>query len=250
MGDWQSSTYILSQILTFVGNALIGYSFFLNRRIALLLVTLAANIFITVAYGFLGGWVGVGVICVEIARDIVSFISDKRKENRNSTTNTRFDSVMLAIWVTALIVITIFTQDGFLSWFALFATLTFTVGIWQKNQLIFLICAVASEVFWIVYNVVVESAVGLGWEIVLFIAAIAGLWLFLHNRYGRTSQWYLRSLALGHPIYPSKHNYSVSNKATRFDLWQIMDLDKKVHKQNRLVTMEKLRKWTNKNSYI
>jgi hypothetical protein len=179
VGDWSSTIYIASQILSAVGAALIVYSFFAKKRIVILLVTLVSNIVFIVAYGFLTAYVGVGMICVEIVRDIVSYISDQRRGEKDKDRTSHTDVIMIVLWTSLLVTITAFTQDGFLSWFGFFATLTFTIGIWQKSRLVFLICAVVSEGFWIVYNIVIESVVGLAFEIILFVAAVVGLVVFL-----------------------------------------------------------------------
>jgi len=148
----------------------------------ILFVTLSANVILIVAWGFLGAFIGMGVIGVEIIRDIVSYLKYKFRKPEERYKIKKSDWIMLFFYISALILITIFTYEGYLSLFAFFAVLFFTIGIWQKNRLIYLICAIFSEASWIVYNIYIESVFGLAWEIVLFIAAIGGLILFLVNK--------------------------------------------------------------------
>jgi len=183
MGDWSGIPYIISQVLTIVASILICSSFFIKRRVFVLIVTISANVILIVAWGFLGAFIGLGMIGVEIVRDIASYSIYQKRDKKYKYRILRLDWIMLFLYLTAMVLITVFTETGgVMSLFAFFAVFFFTVGIWQKKRLVFLICAIISEACWIVYNIYIESIFGLVWEVALFIGAIAGLILYIRRR--------------------------------------------------------------------
>lgn len=141
----------------------------------MLLVIILSNTLIGIGYVLLSAWVGVGMCVVAIARDSVSyFINSKRKEEDKNKI-TKMDWVLLTIWITAILVITMFTQNGFWTWFAFFGTLGYTISIWQKNVLVYKYLGAFVCVFWIIYNINEKNFFGIVLEVILLVIVIVGL---------------------------------------------------------------------------
>jgi len=126
----------------------------------------------------LGGWVAVSMCVIAICRDIVSNILYKRRTPEERTKNTKLDWWLLTLWLSLLTIATVFTQSGFMTLFAFFATATFTISIWQKNPLIYRLLGIFVGIFWIIYNIVVGSDMGLILESALLVFVIIGFILF------------------------------------------------------------------------
>lgn len=144
--------------------------------------TITSNILMGLGFILLNAWVGLAMCCVAICRDVVSEILNRMRSEENRLKTTGLDWGLLAIWVTALITLTVITENGWVTWFALFATLTFTISIWQKNVLIYKILGILVGVFWIIYNIGVESVFGIFLESVLLFGVMIGLIRFLFNK--------------------------------------------------------------------
>jgi len=159
-------------------------TYFIRRRPLLLVATITSNILGgIIAFSLLGEWSGLGVCAVAIVRDTVSyFVNQKRKEEEKNKI-TKLDCLWLAVWISALIVITVFTQNGILSWFYCFGSLVFTISIWQKNLLVYKLLGLIVGVFWIIYFVYVTppNFFGIILESVLRLAVIAGLIIYFVN---------------------------------------------------------------------
>ncbi|MCL1902557.1 MAG: YgjV family protein [Alphaproteobacteria bacterium] len=184
MGDWGSAQYITSQVFTGVAYILLAATYFITTRWKQLATTMTSNVTMGIGFALLGGWVAVGMVVVALARDTVSSIINVRREKKSTTEqmkNTRSDWAWLALWISAITVIMLFTHEGFMTMFAYFATLTFTISIWQKNPLIYRLLGVLVGIFWIIYNVVIHSFVGMTLESALLIFVIAGTIVYIKN---------------------------------------------------------------------
>jgi hypothetical protein len=179
MGDWGSSTYIYSQIFVALAYLCLFATYQIKSRSKLLATTITSNILMGGGFILLNAWVGLAMCCVAICRDVVSEILNHKRSEQTRAKNTKLDWGLLTIWATALIALTVLTEEGWVTWFALFATLTFTVSIWQKNVLVYRVLGIFVGIFWIIYNVGVESFFGITLESVLLVGVIIGLGRFL-----------------------------------------------------------------------
>ena len=121
-----------------------------------------------------GGDVAVAMCIIAIMRDITSSIIDKNRSPEDKKIITKMDWYLLALWVGLLTIATALTATGFATLFAYFATLTFTISIWQKNGFIYRLLGIFVGVFWIIYNIVVESFMGMTLESALLLFVIIG----------------------------------------------------------------------------
>ena len=129
----------------------------------------------------LGGWVALAMCAIAICRDITSSIINAHRSEKEQMKITKSDWLFLALWSGAFTIATIFTSSGFLTLFAYFATMTFTVSIWQKNPLVYRILGIFVGVFWITYNIALSSLMGVILESSLLIFVIAGLIMFVRK---------------------------------------------------------------------
>lgn len=111
---------------------------------------------------------------IAIARDITSALIDKKRKAADKQKTTKTDWWLLALWVGLLTGASALTFNGFVSLFAYFATLTFTVSIWQKNGFIYRLLGIFVGIFWIIYNAAIHSFMGLTLESALLIFVIFG----------------------------------------------------------------------------
>jgi len=145
----------------------------------MLIVVMASNIAIIVSYGLISAWVGLGVCAVAVCRDSASLILylKRKPENRNKTT--KLDYGLIALWMTTAFVVTLFVHEGFLTWFAFFASFIFMISIWQKNPLVYRILGVLTACCGIIYKIAVQSLFGIILESCLLAAIIVGLLLYI-----------------------------------------------------------------------
>lgn len=179
MGDWNSPIYIISQVFVALAYICLFATYQIKNRSKLLGTTIASNFLMGIGFILLNAWVGLAMCCVAICRDIVSEILNRKRSEETSTKNTGLDWLLLVLWATILITLTILTESGWLTWFALFATLTFTVSIWQKNILIYKVLGIFVGLFWIIYNIGAKNFFGITLESVLLIGVIVGLIRFI-----------------------------------------------------------------------
>ncbi|MCL2748592.1 MAG: YgjV family protein [Alphaproteobacteria bacterium] len=175
MGDWLSTQYITSQVFVSIAYLLLASTYFITQRRRLLLTVITSNTSMGIGFALLGGWVAVGMCIIAICRDIVSDIINSRRSPADKMKITKSDWWWLALWISLFTTVMAFTQTGFMTLFAYFATMTFTISIWQKNQFIYRFLGIFVGIFWITYNVVVKSFMGITLESALLIFVIAGL---------------------------------------------------------------------------
>ena len=184
MGDWNSNTYIASQIFMAIAYILLAATYFITTRWKQLATIMTSNVNMGIGFALLGGWVGVGMVIVALTRDTVSSIINKRREKLSKSAqmkNTRADFMWLAVWITGITVATAITYAGPWSLTAYFATFAFTISIWQKNPYIYRLLGILVGVLWIIYNVMLQSLFGTVLESILLLFIIAGLIMFIKN---------------------------------------------------------------------
>lgn len=174
MGDWGSATYVTSQVFVSIAYALLAATYFITGRQKQLATVITSNVTMGIGLLLLGGYVGVGMCLVAISRDLVSNAIHRRKKAGDKDKILRTDWWWLALWTALLTIVTIFTADGFASLFAYFATLTFTISIWQKNGFIYRLMGILVGLLWMIYNIYLQSFMGTLLESALLIFVIAG----------------------------------------------------------------------------
>lgn len=180
--DWNSPTYLSSQVFITFAYALLAASYFITSRRKLLATTISSNLSMGVGFALLGGWVGVCMCIIAISRDITSTILSKQRKPEEQMKITRLDLWLLGLWVSLFTIATLFTANSFFEMFAYFATLTFTVSIWQKNGFIYRFLGIFVGIFWIIYNIVLKNFMGFTLESALLIFVIIGFITYIKNQ--------------------------------------------------------------------
>lgn len=179
MGEWNNPIYVISQVFVALAYVCLFATYQIKGRSKLLGTTITSNIFMGIGFILLNAWVGLAMCSVAICRDIVSEVLNRKRSEKDSLKITKLDWWLLALWVVTLITLTVITESGWVTWFALFATLTFTVSIWQKNVIIYKILGIFVGIFWIIYNIGAENVFGITLEGVLLVGVIIGLVRFM-----------------------------------------------------------------------
>ena len=177
MGDWTSATYVASQIVTAIAYFVGACSFFVKNRRRILLIIILENIVLAMAFVLLDSWVGVGMCGVAIVRDIVQLIIGSKSTTTASEQQkiNKTDTALLFVWIIAPFVITLFTYEHPLDWFALVATLIFVFSIWQKNVFFYRFLGIFVSIAWLIYQAALSSLFGVIFEGIILMVTIAGV---------------------------------------------------------------------------
>lgn len=170
MFNW-TLEYTISQALLIIVYALICTTYFLKNRKSILTVGLIAHIVHIGAFLLLGGLTGAAMCGVYIIRDSFFVIDEK---NRKSKALTKRDYIILLIFVSMIIGLTIFTYNGLGSLLSVIATLVATVAIWQKDTKYYKLLGIPVSVFWLGYNIYLKAIFAIILETILFISTISG----------------------------------------------------------------------------
>jgi len=182
IGDWGSAQYITSQVFVSIAYALLAMTYFITSRGKQLATTITSNVTMGIGFILLGGWVAVSMCVIAICRDVVSSIINARRSQEERRNLMRSDWWWLGLWISLFTIATALTADGFASLFAYFATMTFTISIWQRNGWIYRFLGIFVGIFWIIYNLYVQSFMGMTLESVLLIFVIIGFIKYNQNK--------------------------------------------------------------------
>lgn len=109
---------------------------------------------------------------VALVRNII-FLLDEKKNGKSDTISKK-DIIILAILYIVSITFAIFTYDGFLSLFSVFATMLYTYSVWQKKTKVYKLLGIPIGILWVLYNIYVKSIFGVILEGILLIGVIGG----------------------------------------------------------------------------
>lgn len=164
--------YILSQAFTIINYILLGVTYYLKDRKAILLVNILSAISMAIAYIFLGAYTGLAMCAIAIMRNLI-FILDEKK-NGKSDKILKKDIIILVALYFFTVILAIITYNGIGSLLSVFATLVFTYAVWQKQTKIYKILGVPTSTLWVCYNIYIKSIAGICLECVILICSIIG----------------------------------------------------------------------------
>ena len=164
--------YILSQIFTVIMYALLALTYYAKERKKVLVLNFAALIANGIAYVFLSAWSGLAMCFIALTRNII-FLIDEKKNGKRDTIN-KMDIIILFVLYAISIVSAVFTYEGFLSLFSVFATMLYTYSVWQKKTTVYKLLGIPIGILWITYNSYIGSIFGIVLEGVLLICSITG----------------------------------------------------------------------------
>lgn len=169
--NW-STTYILSQVFTIIMYALLVLTYYAKDRKEVLILNFLSLIANGIAYIFLNAWTGLAMCAVALIRNIIFLIDEKKNGNRETINKTDI-IILLALYVISIIS-AIYTYDGFLSLFSVFATMLYTFSVWQKKTNMYKLLGFPIGILWIIYNIYIKSIFGIILEMLLLICSIIG----------------------------------------------------------------------------
>ena len=182
--DWTSLNYIISQVFITLCYVVFGSTYFRKNRKNILLSGIASNTFGGIAFFLLGGYSGMVMNFVAITRDITSSIIHKNRPKDKQSATTKLDWYLLGLWVTLLTAGSIVTANGFFSLFWYFATLLFTISIWQKNIFIYRSSGVLTSILRMIYHIFLGNIMGIVLEAILFVFIVIGFLQYVKEQRG------------------------------------------------------------------
>ena len=164
--------YVLSQIFTIISYALLGVSYLLKSKRAIVAASLLSPIAILIAYILLGAWTGLAMCIIASVRNLYIFWDEKKHGKRKKLI--KQDYIFLAVICLAIIITTIPSYDGPLSLLSVFSTLAYTYALWQKSPKVYKLFGGIAEACGLGYCIFIGSIFGVLAEICLLVMAIVG----------------------------------------------------------------------------
>lgn len=171
-------TFILSQVFVCLCYLCLGLTYVIKKRNLILYFSLAALLFNGIHYALLSAWSGVGVVCIAVVRNVLFLIQQKIKA---------LDKYVIDDWIILIFLLIIsaftavWTYDGLLSLFSIFASVIYTISIWQKNIKVYKILGIISGVINIVYFAFIGSIFGIILETIVCIITVIFTIIYLVN---------------------------------------------------------------------
>ena len=172
--EW-TATYIISQVFVLIMYVLLASTYFVKKRKVVLILSFLCIIANLIAYILLEAYSGIAMCIIAIIRNII-FMIDKNKDKEK---NDKKDFIILGVLYIISIISAIFTYEGFLSLFSVFATMLYTYSVWQKNVKIYKLLGIPIGILWVIYNIYIFSIFSTILESILLICSTTGY--FLHK---------------------------------------------------------------------
>lgn len=164
--------YILSQIFVVLSYILLGSTYLIKNRSTILCINLCSLVCNGVSYFFLGAWSGLGVVCIAMIRNVLFMVQQRIK----ALDKYLIDDIIILVFLMAIsIIVGIVTFDSVWSLFSIFASITYTISVWQRNVKVYKILGVLASVFGVVYFVFIHSWFGVILESCILIISAVGV---------------------------------------------------------------------------
>lgn len=173
-------TYIMSQIFTIIMYGLLAITYYLKDRKTILIVSFLSVAANGIAYIFLHAYSGLAMCIIALMRNIV-FIIDEKKNGKSDKMNKKDIAILILVYI-ACIVSAVFTYEGFLSLLSVFATMTYTFSVCQKDTKIYKVLGIPVGVLWVGYHIYIKSVFGVILEGILLICSITGYMLEIKGK--------------------------------------------------------------------
>lgn len=172
--DW-NVTYVLSQVFTILMYGLLAITYYVKNRKTVLVLSFLSLIANAIAYILLKAYSGLAMCVIALVRNIY-FLMDEKKNGKQDEI-TKKDIFVLVILYIISIISAVFTYEGFLSLFSVFAKMLYTYSVWQKKTSIYKLCGIPVGILWVAYNLYVKSVFGVILEGILLVSSSIGFWL-------------------------------------------------------------------------
>lgn len=158
------SLFVLSQILIGIAICSDVVSFQLKKRSHTVSCLLVSCVFISLHFMCLGHWTAAYLGIIAIARFSISIFS---------TSN-----IFLGIFITATVVVSIFTYEGLLSILGCTGAIFSTVASFSKADKLLRQLMFISTIFWIMHNVIAGSPGAVAMEIIFISSNVVGYYRY------------------------------------------------------------------------
>ena len=148
---WTTS-YILSQVLVFIGVILLAVSYLVKNKIMILILCFSSGICYMLQYFFLGAFAGIIVNLIGLIRVVWLFFDEKY--------NLKDRFVILISLSLMIIIFVVMFYRGPQDIFVLIASLMFNYSMWQKDIKIYRWMSIFISALYITYNVLVFTILG------------------------------------------------------------------------------------------
>ena len=163
--------YTMSQVLTVIVYILLCSTYFLKNRNKILVTNILAHIVQAASFLLLNGLTGFAMCFVYIFRDTFFVIDEK---NRKSSKLNKRDYIILFVFLSIIIISTIFTYNGIGSLLSVMATILSTIAIWQKSTKYYKLLGIPVSFAWLGYHIYLKSIFAIILELGLIISTITG----------------------------------------------------------------------------
>lgn len=157
----------LYYIISIIGVILFVLSIQFKEKKDILLVQIGASFAYMLSYLLLKAYSGFYIELVEQIKDYFFYNYEKRKQ--------KIPIILLIIFISLLIIISIFTYDGFLSLLPLFINIVYFISTYFKNPKSIRISILLMAFVWIIYNYYVGAYVIIIGNIIEIISALVSL---------------------------------------------------------------------------
>lgn len=161
--------YILSQVSVCFAVLSLGLSYFTKNRVAILLLGISNSIFYGLQYLFLKQYTGAILNFIGIIRGIWFYLNNRLGVKPKQAV------FSLVVSLALLIAAGIVTFSAWYSIFPIFATVTYTISVWQKNLKVYRWAIIPIETCGVLYNIMCMSILGIVLESLLLIFGIASI---------------------------------------------------------------------------
>ena len=172
--EW-TTTYIVSQIFAVIMYTSLASTYFVKKRVTVIILNFIGSTSIIVTYVLLGAYSGLAMAIILIIRNIIFLIDNNKEKDKNG----KKDFIILGVIYVLSILAAIYTYEGFLSLFSVFAAMINTYSIWQKDVRIYKLLGIPNGILWIIYNVYILSISSIIAESILLVCSTSGY--FLHK---------------------------------------------------------------------
>lgn len=164
--------YIWSQVFTVLEYGLLGVSYLVKKRRAIILLDIFSMVAGIVAFLLLGADQGMAMSVVILLANFY-YLWDEHKNGKQKKYFIR-DYVVLAIVMLTIGVLTVLTYDGLPSLLSVAATVLYEISIWQKQPKVYKLLGIPVALCWVLYNGFVRSIFGVLCELIMLVASIVG----------------------------------------------------------------------------
>lgn len=186
-----TAAYIWSQIFTVIEYTLLGCSYLAKKRKLTVTLDIFSMLCGIIAFFLLGADLGMGMSIVILLTNFYYLWQEGKPKLRKR--RYWWDYLMLGVILAAIVIITIFTHEGWLSLLSVAATILYEISIWQDSTKIYKLLGIPVAFCWMSYNALILSPFGVICEFGMLIASIYGYVKELRSHRKRTRKSRSRS---------------------------------------------------------